>query len=362
MIRSRIAFKIGASIVGLMLVVLLSLYLSLEQLIAHVAQFRDLGQAALSRVEQMLVLAAFGAIMLTAGLAVFLSYRLAQPLLTMRRATREISRGQYHVRVPVAGNDEVSQLGQAINDLAQHLDHLDKTRKQFLADVAHELRTPLTYIKGYSEVVYERLTKSPDEERRYVGLIYEESQRVERLIQDLFTLAQADEGDLLLIRREPLQIDAWMQSLVDRVSARASAKEITVSLSMPQTVALVEADPLRLEQALINVLDNAVRYTMPGGKVSVEVVQKGDFLYFQVSDSGMGIPRKELPYIWNRLYRVEKSRSRVRGGSGLGLAIVKQVIEAHGGFVSAQSEEGAGTVITLGIPLRSHETTRGERT
>ncbi|OPG16119.1 sensor histidine kinase [Ferroacidibacillus organovorans] len=360
MIRSRIAVKLGASILGLMLVVLSALYLSLEQLMVHVAQFRDISHAASSRVEQMLVLAAVGAILLTAGLAIVLSHRLAQPLLAMRRATREISRGQYHIRVPASGRDEVSQLGQAINDLAKHLDYLDKTRKQFLADVAHELRTPLTYIKGYSEVVYKGMAESPDAVNRYLALIYEETQRVERLIQDLFTLAQADEGVLLPIHREKIQVNEWIRNLVDRVSARAATKDVTVDVHIAQTFC-VEGDPVRLEQALINVLDNAVRYTLSGGMVSVAVAQEGDFLLLQVSDTGIGIPREELPYIWERLYRVEKSRSRGGGGSGLGLAIVKQIVESHGGYVSAKSEEGKGTVITLGVPLHAGVDTGGDR-
>lgn len=359
MIRRSIAVKIGLSIIGLVALDLLALYISLQQLVARVLRTGKLGLAVSSRVEELLLLAALGAALLAIGLAVILSQRLARPLVRMIAVTGDIARGRYEVRVPTKGQDEIARLGEAINELARHLQHLNATRREFLADVAHELRTPLTYLRGYAQVLYDGMAKTPEETRQYLKIIHDETQRVERLVQDLFALAQADAGALRL-NLESVNL----AELTERVTAsfRPKAKEKGVTLAVRGEPALrAEVDPSRVEQALVNLLDNALRHTPAGGSVAVNLAAKGEGVEVAVQDTGPGIPQEDLPFIWDRLYRVDKSRSRERGGAGLGLAIVKHIADLHGGRVTAESRVGSGTTMRMAFPVRHHAMDGEER-
>ncbi len=311
---------------------------------------------AFSHVEWLLFLAGIGALLLAIGLVVVLSNRIARPLKQMETATKELGQGHYETRISVVGEDEVARLGTAINDLAKDLNRLQTTRNEFLADVSHELRTPLSYIRGYSQVLIDGLEKSPEEQHQYLNIIHDESERIERLVSDLFALAQADEGVLSVVK-EPVHLEEVVRDVTERIQHKASDKGISLHLSAG-SFPKVMIDPRRMEQLMFNLLDNAIRYTEPGGDVSVRIDQIQDSLRVSVEDTGIGIPQEELPYIWNRLYRVEKSRSRDWGGTGLGLAIVKQIVELHGGTVNAESIEGKGTTITFTLPFEKENASR----
>lgn len=268
-----------------------------------------------------------------------------------------MSRGDYSSKVEITGDDEVGKLGEAINELAANLQHLETSRKQFLADVSHELRTPMSYIRGYSQVLAEGLVQSPKEKEDYLRIIHDESIRLEGLINDLFTLAQSDAG-MLKIVKQPIQLEDVVYSVVDRMRKKAEDKEIEIQVSV-SPLPRIDADSARLEQVLVNLIDNAIRYTPPRGRIEVSLIRLADWAEVKVSDTGVGIPAKDLPHIWDRLYRVEKSRSRVGGGTGLGLSIVKQIVEAHGGTVQAESAENVGTTITVRIPLHGSDAPQG---
>ncbi len=350
MIRRNIAFKIGLSILGLVGIDLVSLYVSLDQLFNRILDVGGLTNSTSKYIEELLILSALGAILLAIGLAVALSKQLANPLLRMISATQDIAQGKYQTRVSVNGNDEVARLGEAFNQLAFHLNRLETTRKEFLADVAHELRTPLTYMKGYAQVLYEGLEENPDEARQYLKIIYDESQRVERLVQDLLALAEADLGNLSMYLQW-LDLSQLTNQIVEHVRPKAKEKHIDLHFSK-ESIPMVEADPHRMKQVIMNLLDNALRYTPSGGYVSVIVDKRESWIRITVRNSGPGIPPEELSFIWDRLYRVEKSRSREYGGSGLGLSIVKQIVELHGGKVLAKSQPGVETTMSIELPIR----------
>ncbi len=357
MIRRSIAAKIGLSIIGLVALDLLALYISLQQLVSRVLRTGKLGLANSVRVEELLLLAALGAALLAIGLTVFLSQRLARPLVQMIAVTGDIALGRYEVRVPTKGQDEIARLGEAINELARHLQHLNATRREFLADVAHELRTPLTYMRGYAQVLYDGMAKTPEEAGQYLKIIHDETQRVERLVQDLFALAQADAGALRL-SLESVNLAGLAERVTARFQPKANEKGVALAVR-GDPVPLAKVDPVRVEQALVNLLDNALRHTPAGGSVAVTLASKKDGVEIVVEDTGSGIPPEELPFIWDRLYRVDKSRSRERGGAGLGLAIVKHIAELHGGRVTADSRMGSGTTVRMEFPLR-HDAMDGE--
>jgi len=304
---------------------------------------------AFDHVKWLLFVAGLGGVLVSLGLTVILSKRIANPLGQMSKVAREMTRGNYKAEVPVTGQDEVAQLGEAINALAANLDHLDTSRKAFLADVAHELRTPMSYIRGYSQVLDEGLFESEEEERNYIRIIHNEAKRLVSLVNDLFVLAQGD-ANMLAMDKQPIEVGELISSVAERMRKKAEDKGIDIKISGSDDL-MLNADGARLEQVLVNLVDNAIRYTPTQGHIELRLHKAGNFAEIVVSDTGVGIPKDDLPHIWERMYRVEKSRSRARGGTGLGLAIVKQIVEAHGGTVDVQSEENQGTTITVRIPL-----------
>lgn len=355
MIRNSVVAKTTLLITGLVLLVLAILYVALTQLFNNTVFNHLLGGpsgeslTSLMRIAQWLfILAGFGAVLLASGLAIVLSNQLARPLVKMALATQSITSGNYQTRVAIHGDDEVSRLGRSINELAHNLEFLNQSRNQFLADISHELRTPLSYIHGYAEVMKEGLVKSEAEKNSYLNIIYEESARMEKLIKNLFDLAQAHEGTLK-IETTKTNVKKLIQDVANHLSPFALQKHTQLRLSLDVEHNL-EVDAIRLEQVVFNLIDNAIRYSGHQSLVRVTAVETAGILEVQVSDNGPGIPEADLPHIWDRLYRVEKSRSRQSGGTGLGLAIVKQIVELHGGTVQASSELNKGTSIRIRIP------------
>lgn len=304
----------------------------------------------LRSIRQLMLLAGLGAVLLSTGLAFVLSLTLARPLIRMERATRTIAQGDYSIRVPVTGQDEVAVLGGAINELAAALDRYERSRREFLANVSHELRTPLSYLRGYSQALVDGVVKTPDEQAQHHQIILEEAIRLGRLVEDLTDLARVEEGYLAL-HREAVALPAVARSALGKLAPRAAAQGIALQEEWPPALAPVWADPGRVEQVLLNLLDNALRHTPAGGRVRVAGTIAGDLVRVTVKDTGSGIPAEELPHIWERFHRVDKSRARGRGGLGLGLAIVRSIIRAHGGEVGAESEPGQGTVIWFTLPV-----------
>lgn len=310
----------------------------------------DVISRAFARIEQKLWLVGIGAALIALGLTMFLSHGLIQPLVQMSNVADAIGRGNYTTGLPAKRQDEIGRLAKAIQDMTTNLHRLDTTRKEFLADIAHELRTPLSYIHGYSQVLREGLAKSEADEQKSIDIIYHESERIEKLVNDLFTLAQTDEG-ILKLREETARLDEVLASVVERYQHVAEAKGIRLDFHPTTAIPKMRFDPMRMEQVMVNLLDNAIHYTPSGGVITVDIRHKAHQVQVVVADTGVGIAADELPYIWDRLYRVEKSRSREQGGTGLGLAVVKRIVELHGGKVGATSREGGGTSVAFTIPV-----------
>lgn len=304
---------------------------------------------ALRSLRQLLLLAGFGALLLSTGLAFVLSRTVARRLIEMQRATRAIARGDYSVRVRVAGGDEVGLLGEAINGLSGELQRYEQTRREFLANVSHELRTPLSYIRGYSQALVDGLVDTPEEQARYHQIILEESVRLGRLVEDLLDLAQAGEGRLAL-QRAPVDVTEVARRALGKVEPRAGAQGVRLAADLPAGLDPVWADPQRVEQVILNLLDNAIRHTPSGGQVTVAAARTGGSVRVTVRDTGTGIPPEELPAIWERFHTVDRSRARDRTGRGLGLAIVRSIVRAHGGEVGAESTPGQGSVFFFTLP------------
>ncbi len=278
-------------------------------------------------------------------ITVFLLSRLITlPLIRMKKATEQLSEGNNEVRLNIDRNDELGELANAITTLSTDLDHLKNARNEFLASISHELRTPLTYIKGYADIA-SRPDASDEEKREYIAIIQEETAHLTELIRQLFELAQMDHNQFS-IKKEDFSLNELFQSVGVLVRPAFDEKQISLSVHCKKEI-VAFIDPERLQQVLLNVLDNARKHSSKGTQVRLQGAQDADTITIKISDEGEGILEKDIPYVFDRLYRVDKSRSRQYGGSGLGLTIAQEIVESHGGHMTLQSEYGKGTTVRI---------------
>jgi signal transduction histidine kinase len=299
-------------------------------------------------ISSTLYLAGFGAVLLALGFTNFLSKRLSKPLKDMEIATKQISEGNLNVRLKLKSEDELGHLSKSINDMALSLEQIQRQRKEFFANIAHELKTPITYLSGYADVLKKGLYHTKEEEQRYLSIIQEESNRLTKLINDLFDLAILDEGKLAL-SLECIELNEIVSSTCQSVTGIAKEKGILLNTSLSDSPLWVEADPIRMTQIYTNLLTNAIRYT-DKGEISVTTYLKNQRVFIEIEDTGVGIKEEEQKQIFDRFFRSDKSRSRRTGGTGLGLAIVKELVEVQNGTINVHSEIGKGTRFTLIFP------------
>ena len=227
---------------------------------------------------------------------------------------------------------------------------LERVRRDFIANVSHEFKTPLTAIQGFAETLLGGAMDDPQNRRRFLEIMVEHSRRLARLTDDLLMLSKI-EADRLELEIRPIQIETWMESCLETTRLRASEKKIEVTAEVPARLPEVAADRRRLGEVLQNLLDNAVQYTMPGGKISVRAEAGDREVIFTVADTGIGIPRTDQLRIFERFYRVDVARSREAGGTGLGLSIAKHLVEAQGGRIWVESEVGRGSQFHFSVPI-----------
>ncbi|WSW88219.1 HAMP domain-containing histidine kinase [Streptomyces anulatus] len=286
---------------------------------------------------------------LTVGASVFAGARLVRPLHALTGAAQRMRDGEQPESVPVSGDDEVGRLAAAFNDMSAHRARLEEQRKAMVSDVAHELRTPLSNIRGWLEAAQDGLA---DPDPAFVSSLLEEAVLLQHIIDDLQDLAAADAG-VLRLHPESVEIRELLSQVAAAHQARAENAGVTLAVTATAPGQTLRADPVRLRQAVGNLVSNAVRHTPEGGRVTLRAYahEEGDgTVLVEVADTGSGIPPEDLPHVFDRFWRAEKSRSRRTGGSGLGLAIVRKLVEAHGGTVDATSVEGEGSTFVLRLP------------
>ncbi|MFJ9504058.1 sensor histidine kinase [Streptomyces anulatus] len=286
---------------------------------------------------------------LTVGASVFAGARLVRPLHALTGAAQRMRDGEQPESVPVSGDDEVGRLAAAFNDMSAHRARLEEQRKAMVSDVAHELRTPLSNIRGWLEAAQDGLA---DPDPAFVSSLLEEAVLLQHIIDDLQDLAAADAG-VLRLHPGSVEIRELLSQVAAAHQARAENAGVTLAVTATAPGPALRADPVRLRQAVGNLVSNAVRHTPEGGRVTLRAyaAEEGDgTVLVEVTDTGSGIPPEDLPHVFDRFWRAEKSRSRRTGGSGLGLAIVRKLVEAHGGTVDATSVEGEGSTFVLRLP------------
>jgi two-component system, OmpR family, sensor histidine kinase BaeS len=287
-------------------------------------------------------------LVLAAGVSVLVATRLMRPVRAVTAAARRMRAGDGSARVVVRAGGEVGELGAAFNEMSEHLDRMERQRKAMVSDVSHELRTPLSNIRGWLEAAQDGVAEL---DPALTASLVEEAMLLQHIVDDLQQLALADAGRLRL-RPEPVDVADLVEQVATIWRAAADAAGLTLAVEVTGRPYL-DADPARLRQAVGNLLANAVRYTPPGGRVSLRAHADGDDVLIEVADTGPGIAPGHLPHVFDRFWRAEKSRSRQTGGSGLGLAIVRQLAEAHGGSAGVRSEPGQGATFVLRLPRRA---------
>ncbi len=291
------------------------------------------------------LLIGFGAATASLFLAVWVTPSLFKPLDDIATVARQITRADdLSRRVPDPGrNDEFGDLARALNQTLEQIERLFQAQQRLLADVSHELRTPLTTIRGNLDLM--RHMGVADQES--MDVIQDELERMTRLIGDLLLLARADSGGLPL-ERKPVELDNVLFDVYRQIS-RLENKVTVVVGEMDQACVLGDQD--RLKQLLLILVDNAIKYTPESGKVTLSMTKVDGWAEVQISDTGVGIPSEDLPYIFDRFYRVDKARTRSQGGAGLGLAIAKWVVQMHEGQIRVRSTIGEGTTFVVRLPL-----------
>jgi two-component system sensor histidine kinase BaeS len=297
-------------------------------------------------VARVLVVGAIAGVVLGALAAWWLLRRILMPLDRLADASRSIAAGDLAARVPDPPDPELRGLATAFNQMAATLERVEQLRQALVEDVAHELRTPLTSLQGYTEALADGVIEPTPEMLRTV---HEEIVRLSRLVADLDQLARGERDPRPLARAE-VDLSAVVQRAVAIASPELSSRNIAVRIEDATSIPSLMADPDAIGQVVSNLMQNAARYTNDGGEVTIRLRAEHEWVRFEVENTGGEIPEDELPAIWERLYRVDRSRARSTGGSGIGLAIVRQIVESHGGTVGARSGDGK-TAIWFQLPV-----------
>jgi signal transduction histidine kinase len=288
---------------------------------------------------------AFSVVVGTVG-GILIGWVTSAPITRIAKAARRLGEGKLHVRVPVSGSQEIRELAEAFNKMADDLQHAETLRTNLMADVSHELRTPLTVLEGNLRAAIDKVVPLDDAE---IANLYGQTHHLIRLVKDLRELSLAEAGQLPL-EKSPTDLNALVTETIQALEPLASEKDVMLS-SEVNPLPEVMLDKFRIRQVLFNLLVNALRHTPPNGRITVKTEMRAGSVILKVQDTGEGMELEQLAAVFDRFYRADKSRSRETGGTGLGLAIVKAIVESHGGQVHAESDgKGQGSMFLFSIP------------
>ena len=274
---------------------------------------------------------------------------ITRPINDLNTVMQQTARTGFTVRANPRGNDEIAQLGRTFNMMSEKLQNMDQMRSDFISNASHELKTPLSAMKILIESILHQETPDPAMTREFLGDINQEIDRLSAIVGDLLTIVRFDSRSEKL-QMEPIALDELLFDTLSRLSPVANRAGIALEPSCDE-LCFVNGDPIKLQQVIYNLCDNAVKYTPRGGTVWVRLYTEAGRAVIEVKDNGIGIPKESIPHIFERFYRVDKARSRSTGGTGLGLSIVQSMVHLHGGDIEVESEEGVGTTFRVYLPL-----------
>jgi signal transduction histidine kinase len=305
-------------------------------------------QAVLTRLDRGVLLAGLVAGALGLFMALILAYTLLRPVHALTLAAQKLAGGDLSHRVDVRGDDELATLGHSFNQMADSLQKAEELRRAMTADIAHELRTPLAVQRANLEALQDGVYPLSAEN---LTPVIEQNYLLTRLVDDLRTLALADAGQITL-ERTPTDFPSMVERVVGRFQPQADSQQVKLIIkNTAYQIPTLRVDPIRMEQVLTNLLSNAMRYTPAGGQIELSVSSLDDSVQLCIHDSGPGIPDQDLPFIFDRFYRVDKSRARIEGGTGLGLSIARQLARLHGGDLTASNHASGGASFILTVPI-----------
>jgi signal transduction histidine kinase len=294
-----------------------------------------------------LLLAGVAAAAIALGVARWLARGMTQPLRDMAKAAHRMQTGDYGQRVTTASRDEVGQLAVAFNTMSGELESMERLRRDLVANVSHELKTPISALRAHLENLLDGVER-PDAQTLQVMLA--QTERLTRLVDQLLELSRLESGDVPMVR-ERLALRPLVERVLSEFEVVRARREVELDERVPRDLPPVYADAERVHQVLFNLLDNAVRFTPSGGRVTITASTRNGSIDVAVADTGPGIAAEHLPRLFERFYRVDSARSRDEGGTGIGLAIARSVVEAHGGRIWAESEPGKGSTFTFELPV-----------
>lgn len=324
-----------------------------EQVVGYLGYFRtseissELDQLFIEKLRTNISWIVVLVISVSGMIALLLSRLLVEPILRLSRATRKIIKGDFRTRMSITSNDEIGELCQDFNRLAQSLESNLSARQQWIADISHELRTPVAILQGELEAIQDGV-REPNEQS--IQSLHQETQRLANIIADLHELSMSDMG-ALTYQFENVDIVEIIENVVDSKRSSFKELEIDVQWSNPRVPIIVKADRNRLDQLFLNLLNNSLSYTQQGGMLSIAIAKREKEVQLLWSDSEPGVNDQQLSKLFERLYRVESSRNRNSGGSGLGLSISKNIVEAHCGTITAKHAELGGVTFEIILPM-----------
>ncbi len=291
------------------------------------------------------------ALIVTILISVLLADVLSKPLEILIKVVREVSKKNLNQKVPIDSNDEIGELADSVNKMVSKLYHVDDMRKQFVSNVSHELRTPVTSLKIISETLIANKPKEIAVYEDFMVDINSELDRLNAIIDALLLMSKLDKDDVVL-DYQIVSLNRLVLKCVQMLRPIAAKEQIELVSVLNESIELY-CDEIKIRQCLINIVNNAIKYTMAGGCVKIVLSSDKEYAFIQVIDNGVGIPANALPHIFERFYRVDSARARHTGGTGLGLSIAQQIIQHHAGFIDVESKVGSGTTFVIAIPRRT---------
>lgn len=306
-------------------------------------------QANLRSIEEAGIYSLLLGLAVSTLLAFLFSRSVTRPILRINEVARAMAGGDYSLKVPVRPDNELGVLADSIDTLSGQLrekmetiERIDATRRNFVASISHELRTPLTIMQGYTEALMDGMARDDRQREKYLMNIYEETLRLRRLVDDLLDLRRLESG-MISMRMDRADISGIIESVAGQINQAQAEKKVTVTVHLPVEKLVARGDPDRIRQVLINLVDNAVRFSPENGEVKVSGDRDGEIVRVLVTDQGPGLTGEEKKLVWDRFYKADSSRAGKDSGSGMGLAIARQIIELHGGKIGIESSQGQGS-------------------
>lgn len=290
-------------------------------------------------------------------ISLIISKTLISPIHGMTKAAEAMADGDFSRKIPVESADEIGILAKTFNDMAaqietmlEELKRVESLRREFVANVSHELRTPLTNIRSYAETISEDKDMPKETEEEFLRIIINQSDRMTKIVQDLLELSRYDSGASVL-NIEEFSIEQAVRDVYAAIALEARKRRHVLNLELEWKLPSIKGDRAKIEQVMMNIIANALKYTPDGGTIAIYSGTTGNDVWVKIEDTGVGIPAEDLARVFDRFFRVDKARSRESGGTGLGLSIAKEIILRHGGEITIESKPGIGTSVTVKLPI-----------